>query len=388
MIKPSPEPDELDKVAVPQATTDHIAAIEASDEQPAAAEIALNNLDPLRNLLKIYGRKLRESQTEPDKVFDELERRRISGEVTNARRTQKNIGENGKIIYFNPSQQLVDTFKEMYPEIALPDIKALTAHALRIETLYAEITEIEGLVISKSLNPEQRVALSNGAHEIFAEDSFKEANKYLLGLYVRILLYFNTVSGSIESKVINPATLELNKKVMEELIDVIHMMQDAYPVIARRIMVTSDAMTLLMIDRYDTIREQAKEGNEPKRSDFQRNTRAAADSALVSATNALNGAKAYNSKFVADNLTTALETGLFATTHFAADNLAPAFVKGEDGKFAFEKYFPFKLDFILAANSCIMTLMPQLRYVLSIMSRIDIVTNGMTQKYEAPSKKQ
>ncbi len=350
---------------------------EIDDETPQTeAESETPVLDIMRMLLKTVGRELKKASETPDEGLDEMaQRRKRRSEIYEE--TESPSNGDAIILKFEPPPSLADNFSALYPDKQLPDFSVLSQLGFRIDAAFHETAGIDHTAPKKHLKFAQRNALAEGARELFTTESLMSTHKYLLGLYARILLFCSNFTEGLTSKLINPETFEVLHDPMEDLVEIIKYMQDAYPVVCRELMMSSEIVKTLMLGRIDALKEQKRKGTEPKPSDFQKNTREYAKVAMVNSEAVIRGAQLCNSDYVVGSLATALETGLFAITHIAADNLAPAFVKRPDGKYAFEAHFPFKLDFILAASSCIMTLMPQLRLQIANISRINTITNGL-----------
>lgn len=281
---------------------------------------------------------------------------------------------------FRPPQPLVDRYRELYPNAEMPDFEAIAEHMTRIEVAFERVKEINRIAPKKRFTPAQREALGDGAREVFSAESFQKTYQYFIGLYVEILLYFKGVSHiNFEHNIINEEDFSLKPEPVGNLSEIITKMKNAYPTVARELMSGSEVMATLMLDRLDEMKSMAARGEAPRPNRFQHNTREHALKALINAEDTVKAASMCNSRMVCESLATALEVSLYTITHFAADNLAPGFRTDAEGKYAFERLYPFKVDFVIAASSCLMILMPQIRQILALLAHIDKATQGMSQ---------
>lgn len=352
-------------------------------EMQQASEVSTNpalseapHVDAVRVLLESIGRELkRNAATSPDAELDEMAlRRRRRIEIYG---NTPSLPRNARILTYTPPESLTNSFRRLYPEKNLPDFSVLTQHIYRIDEAYYETVEVDETALKKRLTPPQRAALAEGAQKVFSPETLESTHRYLMGLYVRMLIFSSNLAENFHDNLISTESFTLKHDPMQDIVELISYMQNAYPEVCHKLMTSSEIVKALMINRIRILKEDKERGTEPKSKDFQKNTREYSRTAKINADDVIRAARMCNSSYVADSMATGLETGMFAVSYIAADNLAPAFVQREDSTYAFEDYFPFKLDYLLAASSCIIGLMPQIRLQIANVARVRAITKDM-----------
>lgn len=258
---------------------------------------------------------------------------------------------------------------ELFPEKSdkLPSFTGLKALVTRLVNGWESVLELNKKLSNRRYDSGERNTLVSAAESIGDPEYIAELFNNVHEIYVRILSLAPLFKSKDFGDLINKDDFSLNHDSMARIADVVTELLISYENL--RIQANTHSNTIAQRIKN---REMGHPGDslDADKSVLMRAHRWNKLIVDLQAKGIFKAMKNGDIQGATTNLATAIETTFFVASEYLGMAFAPQISKDDSGKLAFEKYSPFKADYLMYLMTTLFELLPALRVQMHIFSRI------------------